>query len=68
MSLRLLRYLWFGGESGTVLPGLGSKVARHSNANSAGIKTERLSHREVAKTKFEALSDINRWLNACSGR
>lgn len=57
-SLKLLRYLWFGGGPGAALPDLGSKVARHSKANSAGSKAERPMHREVAKAKFEPLSDI----------
>jgi hypothetical protein len=57
-NLKLLRYLWFGGEAGTALPDLGSKVASHSKANSAGSKAERPMHREVAKTRFEPLSEI----------
>jgi hypothetical protein len=57
-NLRLLRYLWFGGEPGSALPDLGSEVARHSKANSAGSKAERPMHREVAKARFVVLPDI----------
>jgi hypothetical protein len=57
-NLNLLRYFWFGAEPGAALPDLGAKVARHSKANSAGSKAKRPMHREVAKTRFEPLSEI----------
>src|SRR5882757_1117754 len=40
-SLALKKYLWFGGVPGSTLPNLGSKVSRHSKANSRGQKLER---------------------------
>lgn len=57
-SLKIGRYLWFGGPAGQALPDLGSKVARHSKANSIGVKAERPMHRELAKSRFEALAEI----------
>jgi len=57
INLKRLRYFWFGGEPGAALPDLGSKVARHSKANSAGDKGARPMHREVAKARFEVLLD-----------
>ena len=59
VDLKLLRYFWFGSEPGAALPDLGSKLARHSKANSEGNKAERPMHREVAKAKFEALADFH---------
>jgi hypothetical protein len=64
---RSLRYLWFGSEPGSPLPDLGSKIARHSKANSVGTKTERPMHREVSKAKFEALNDINQLVERLFG-
>lgn len=58
-SLRIERYLWLGGDPGQALPDIGSRVARHSKSNSAGQKTERPMHREVAKTKFQAVTTID---------
>ena len=57
-TLKIERYGWFGGNPGQALPDLGSKIARHSKANSVGRKAERPLHRELAKSKFEALSEI----------
>ncbi|UPK33588.1 hypothetical protein IVB18_36140 [Bradyrhizobium sp. 186] len=58
-SLKLERYLWLGGDPGQALPDIGSRVARHSKSNSAGQKTERPMHRQVAKSKFQAVASIN---------
>jgi hypothetical protein len=59
VTLSIQSYLWFGGQPGSALPELGSKVSRHSKANSAGQKLERPLHRMVAKTRFERLDTIN---------
>ena len=67
IDLKLLQYYWFGSEPGSALPDLGSKVARHSKANSQGNKSERPLHREVAKTRFEALSDITQVVDRLFG-
>lgn len=58
-SLAITTYLWFGGTPGSALPELGSKVSRHSKANSKGQKLERPMHRVVGKGRFESLHDIN---------
>ena len=58
-SLALKTYLWFGGSAGSALPDLGSKISRHSKANSMGQKLKRPMHRVVAKGRFESLPEIN---------
>jgi len=58
-SLALKTYLWFGGSAGSALPDLGSKISRHSKANSTGQKLERPMHRVVGKGRFESLPEIN---------
>lgn len=58
-TLAIEKYLWFGGIPGAVLPDLGSKVSRHSKANSKGEKLERPMHRVVGKGRFQQLLDIN---------
>lgn len=57
-SLQIERYLWFGAAAGSPLPDIGARITRHSRANSAGQKNERPLHREVSKSRFEALSGI----------
>lgn len=57
-TLKIERYCWFGGNPGQALPNLGSKLARHSKANSFGLKAERPLHRELAKSRFEPLAGI----------
>lgn len=48
-----LSYLFFGGEPGQPLPPLeGFKVAKHTKANSDGVKTERTAVRVVPKSRF----------------
>lgn len=48
-----LSYHFFGGEPGQPLPSLeGFKVARHTKANSDGVKTEHSAVRVVPKTRF----------------
>ena len=51
-------YRWFGGEPGKPLPPLGDKVAKHSKANSDGLKTERPDLRELGRGRFEALTSM----------
>jgi hypothetical protein len=58
-TLSIKRYLWFGGGPGSALPDLGSKISRHSRANSKGQKLERPMHRVVSKGRFEPLQEIN---------
>ena len=57
-SLKIERYFWFGGPPGQALPDLGARISRHSKANSIGVKAERPMHRELSKSRFEAISDV----------
>jgi hypothetical protein len=66
-TLAIKKYLWFGGAPGSALPDLGSKVSRHSKANSKGQKLERPMHRVVGKGRFESLLDINLLVNRMFG-
>src|SRR6266702_3872007 len=66
-TLAIGKYLWFGGIPGAALPDLGSKVSRHSKANSKGEKLERPMHRVVGKGRFEQLLDINLLVNRMFG-
>jgi hypothetical protein len=52
-----LSYLFFGGEPGQPLPSLeGLKVAKHTKANTEGVKTERSAVRVVPKSRFVPIS------------
>lgn len=66
-TLKIERYLWFGGAAGSPLPDIGTRAARHSKANSTGQKTERPMHREVAKGKFTKISEIRGLLDLLFG-
>jgi hypothetical protein len=50
-TLAIKKYLWFGGNPGSALPDLGSRVSRHSKANSKGQKLERPMHRVVGRRR-----------------
>lgn len=52
------RIRWFGSRPGVVLPDPGTKVARHSRANSDGVKAYRAGHRVVAAKRFVQLDDV----------
>lgn len=55
-----LKYLFFGNEPGKPLPNISdNKVARHSKANAQGEKKERPNIREVKKTEFKPIDNIN---------
>lgn len=49
---------WFGGQPGAPLPDAGTIVARHTRANSQGVKGERPGHRVVKARQFEQLGNI----------
>ncbi|MEH2565654.1 hypothetical protein [Bradyrhizobium sp. AZCC 2289] len=66
-SLAIKKYLWFGGSPGFALPDLGSKVSRHSKANSKGQKLERPMHRVLGKGRFEAFLEVNLLVNCMFG-
>lgn len=49
---------WFGDAPGKALPDLGTRLAKHSRANSKGVKAERSSQRKLGLNKFERLADL----------
>ncbi|WP_022685341.1 hypothetical protein [Sphingomonas phyllosphaerae] len=49
---------WFGAAPGKPLPDVGTKVAKHSRANSHGVKAERQKHRVLSLSRFKRLDDI----------
>lgn len=51
-GLTSLRYWFFGGKPGENLPPLGEKLAKHSKANTLGVKGERPGLRELGRGKF----------------
>jgi hypothetical protein len=66
-TLTIGGYLWFGGQPGSALPNLGSKISRHSKANSRGQKLEKPMHRMLAKSRFDRLEGINPLLRRMFG-
>jgi hypothetical protein len=63
-----LQYLYFGGEPGSALPTLdGFSVAKHTKANSKGIKALRPGLRVVAKGQFERVPTTRDLLNKLFG-
>lgn len=57
-TLEIGPLLWFGGEAGMPLPDLGEKIARHTRANSNGMKLDRPGIRTLAKGQFTALQSF----------
>jgi len=56
-TLEIKEYLWFGGRPGRQLPDIkGLKVARHTKATAAGVKSLRPAIRELPKTKFQQVA------------
>jgi len=63
-----LNYLFFGNEPGKPLVISGQfKVAKHTKADSRGIKKERQNLREVPKSRFQRVSDTNHLLRLLFG-
>jgi hypothetical protein len=58
VSFMITGMRWFGGEPGTPLPAIGDRIARHSKANSDGVKAERAQHRVIAGGKFDRMSGL----------
>jgi hypothetical protein len=54
-TLALRPFHFLGGPRDALIPDLGEVVAKHTKANSKGIKTARPRHRVVKKTRFETL-------------
>jgi hypothetical protein len=58
-SLEFRRFLWFGDKPGRPLPDLSSfKAARHTRANSDGIKGFRANTKIIARSRFVVLNDM----------
>jgi hypothetical protein len=57
-TLSLGPFLWLGSAPGTALPELGSRIARHSKADSRGVKGERPGHRVVRRGSFTRLDTM----------
>lgn len=56
VTYQITQMRWFGGAPGAPLPSTGDRVARHTKANSAGIKAAREQHRIIPGGKFEKMS------------
>lgn len=59
---------WFGGSPGEPLPDLGDKIAKHTRANSKGVKSERWDHRVLAASRLERLSDLSHLVDRMFGQ
>lgn len=57
-SLKTESYLWYGAAPGQPLPDLGTRIAKHTKANSQGIKALRPGIRLVRKSGFAKLGTI----------
>lgn len=58
-TMKLGPFLFFGNSPGQPLPSLeGFKVAKHTKANSEGVKAERPEIREIPKGKFAKFDTI----------
>ncbi len=66
-TLALGPFLWFGGSPGEPLGDLGTKIARHTKANSGGRKLERPGHRVVERRRFVALNSMAELIEALFG-
>lgn len=63
-----LTYLFFGGNPGEALPDLEQyRVARHTKANSKGVKAERPGLRVVPKRQFERVASTTELLDKLFG-
>ena len=58
-TLKVVEYRWLGGAPGEPLSDIGSAITRHSKANMSLQKTQRVGHRDVAKSKFDRLTSLN---------
>jgi hypothetical protein len=58
-TLAVTSYRWFGSPPGEPLPDLGTRVTRHSKGDSAGLKAARPALRNVARSMFEPVADLD---------
>ena len=67
-TLQLGPFLFFGGGPGSPLPSLEDfKVAKHTKADTQGVKAERPNLRQVPKGQFEMLTSIGDVADALFG-
>lgn len=59
VDLTQTEFRFFGGKPGDPLPDLGDRIAKHTKANSKGVKLERTNLRILAKGKFEVLDSYD---------
>ncbi len=58
-ALNLAGFKWFGAGVGLPFPDIKSMgIAKHTKANSKGIKSERIDHRLLKLSVFESCADI----------
>ncbi|PKB13356.1 hypothetical protein B0I00_3395 [Novosphingobium kunmingense] len=57
-TLDFRTFRWFGGLPGHPMPDTGDRVARHTRANSLGIKAERARHRILSSGQFVTVPTI----------
>jgi hypothetical protein len=67
-TLTLGPFLWLGGAPGEPLPELGTRIARHTKADSRGVKGERPNLRIVRRASFSRLETIADVAEAMFGR
>lgn len=58
-TLKVVEYRWFGREPGEPLPDIGNSITRHSKANMNLQKTQRIGHRDVAKSRFDKVASLD---------
>ncbi len=59
-SLEIMSFRWFGANVGEVIPSLGNRTAKHTKANSKGVKSERRNHRVLNKGDFAEIESMDR--------
>ena len=68
-TMRLGPFLWFGSMPGLPIPDLKRlKVAKHSRANSKGVKQERPGQRSIPKARFEKLKTFEALVTRLFGK
>ncbi len=66
-TLELGPFLWFGGKPGERVRDLGTKIAKHTKANSHGRKTDRPALRVVSRGSFAKLASMDAVIEALFG-
>jgi len=67
-SLTLGPFRWYVGNPGKPMPDIaGFRIAKHTRANSKGVKKERAAQRTIPRAKFEKVDDLRNSYHSCSG-